>query len=116
MAIYNEEEDPNVVSYNNQSKNNIIAQIKNLIDEYGIFGTNDVDAPYSPSAQSHGNLYHLIDYFNENGVEVCVYNNDNQVLDEYTLTYEELPIKTLEYILELAKEWEQINLDNNDEV
>jgi hypothetical protein len=95
-------------------KESIIAQIKNLIDEYGFFGTNDVQASYSPTVKSRGNLYHLIDYFNKNDVEVCVYDDGNSVLDEYTLPYEKLPITTLEYILELAQDWEQLNLDNNE--
>lgn len=111
MAIYNDEEDPNVVSYNNRGKNSIIAQIKNLIDDYGIFGTNDVQASYSPTVKSRGNLYHLIDYFNKDSVEVCVYDDGNSVVDEYTLTYEELPITTLKYILELAEDWKEINLE-----
>lgn len=111
MAIYSDEEDPNVVSYNNQGNNNIIAQIKNLIYEYDSFSTSEVQASYCPEVETNGNLIHLIECFNADMIDICVYDEKGNQFDDYRLTYEELPTTTLEYILELAKEWEQLNLE-----
>lgn len=112
--IYNKEEDSNVIAYNNQNKTDIIAQIENLINEYGDFGTSAIQADHSPCIPSYGNFIHLIEYFNFDNVEVNVYMQGGEIeIDNYTLPYENLTIDNLEYILELTKEWEEINLDNN---
>ena len=108
MAIYtNEEQDGNLI--NNSAKNNLIEEIKEIIDNYGAFGTGEVEASYSPSVPNQkGNLNHLIEYFNKDKVDVEVYD-DEVNLDSYSLTYEELDLETLEYILELCQAWQEIN-------
>ena len=101
---------------------NLIDSIKEIISEYGSFCTAEVEAEYSPTVNNQkGNLSHLIEYFNLKDVEVFVYGNWENPIDNYTLSYEELDYETLEYILELAQKYElqQIELsgwDYRDEV
>ena len=108
MAIYtDQEQDGNLID--NSAKNNLIEEIKEIIDNYGAFGTGEVEASYSPSVPNQkGNLNHLIEYFNKDKVDVEVYD-DEVNLDSYSLIYEELDLETLEYILELCQAWQEIN-------
>ena len=80
---------------------------------YGGFGTGEVQASYSPSVQNQkGNLDHLIERFNLLDVEVDVYDDEVEV-DNYTLTYDDLDEETLEYILELAQVYKEIQEEEN---
>ena len=86
---------------------NLIDSIKEIISKYGSFCTAEVHAEYSPTVNNQkGNLSHLIDFFNLENVEVGVYGNWENPIDNYTLSYEELDYETLEYILELAQRYE----------
>ena len=112
MAIYTDQEtDGNLI--NNSTKKEVIEQIKEIISEYGGFSTGEVQASYSPSVPNQkGNLVHLIDYFNQDNVDVEVYDDEIEV-DSYTLTYEELDQENLEYILELAQAYKEIQDEEN---
>ena len=111
MAIYtHEEQDGNLID--NSAKKELITEIKEIISEYGGFGTGEVQASYSPSVQNQkGNLDHLIERFNLLDVEVDVYDDEVEV-DNYTLTYDDLDEETLEYILELAQAYREIQEEN----
>ena len=92
---------------------NLIDSIKEIISEYGSFCTAEVEAEYSPTVRNQkGNLSHLIEYFNIKDVEVFVYGNWENPIDNYTLSYEELDYETLEYILELAQKYESQQIDH----
>ena len=94
-------------------KTELITEIKEIISEYGGFGTGEVQASYSPSVPNQkGNLVHLVEYFNQDDVEVEVYDDEIEV-DSYTLTYEELDQENLEYILELAQAYKEIQEEEN---
>ena len=112
MAIYtHEEQDGNLID--NSAKKEVIEQIKEIISEYGSFSTGEVQASYSPSVPNQkGNLVHLVEYFNQDDVEVEVYDDEIEV-DSYTLTYEELDQENLEYILELAQAYKEIQEEEN---
>ena len=112
MAIYTHEEtDGNLID--NSAKKEVIEQIKEIISEYGGFGTGEVQASYSPRVPNQkGNLHHLIEYFNQDDVDVEVYNDEIEV-DSYTLTYEELDQENLEYILALAQAYKEIQEEEN---
>jgi len=112
MAIYTHEEtDGNLID--NSAKKELITEIKEIISEYGSFGTGEVQASYSPSVQNQkGNLDHLIERFNLLDVEVDVYDDEVEV-DNYTLTYDDLDEETLEYILELAQAYKEIQEEEN---
>ena len=112
MAIYtHEEQDGNLID--NSTKKALITEIKEIISEYGGFGTGEVQASYSPSVPNQkGNLDHLIERFNLLDVEVDVYDDEIEV-DSYTLTYEELDQENLEYILELAQAYKEIQEEEN---
>ena len=88
-------------------KLNLIDYIKEIISEYGSFCTAEVGAEYSPTVNNKkGNLSHLIEHFNLKDVEVFVYGDWENTIDNYTLSYEGLDYETLEYILELAQKYE----------
>ena len=110
MAIYtDEEQDGNLID--NSTKNELISEIKEIIDNYGAFGTGEVEASYSPIVPNQkGNLDHLIDYFKKESVDVEVYHYEVNV-DNYSLTYDELDVETLEYILEICQAWQEINTE-----
>ena len=112
MAIYtHEEQDGNLID--NSAKKELITEIKEIISEYGGFGTGEVQASYSPSVPNQkGNLVHLVEYFNQDDVDVEVYDDEIEV-DNYTLTYEELYEENLEYILELAQAYKEIQEEEN---
>ena len=112
MAIYtHEEQDGNLID--NSAKKEVIEQIKEIISEYGSFSTGEVQASYSPSVPNQkGNLDHLIERFNLLDVEVDVYDDEVEV-DNYTLTYDDLDEETLEYILELAQVYKEIQEEEN---
>ena len=112
MAIYtHEEQDGNLID--NSAKKEVIEQIKEIISEYGSFSTGEVQASYSPSVPNQkGNLDHLIERFNLLDVEVDVYDDEVEV-DNYTLTYDDLDEETLEYILELAQAYKEIQDEEN---
>lgn len=112
MAIYTDQEtDGNLID--NSTKKELITEIKEIISEYGSFTTGEIQASCSPSVPNQkGNLYHLIERFNLLDVEVDVYDDEIEV-DNYTLTYDELEIETLEYILELAQAYKEIQEEEN---
>lgn len=89
-------------------KTQIIKQIKNIISEYGSFSTGEVGASYSPSVVNQkGNLVHLIEYFDEDTVDVEVYDDEVNI-DSYSLPYKELDVENLEYILELCQSYKEL--------
>lgn len=105
--IYDETTDQNVLDLDT-TKKDLISNIKEIIETHGEFGCGEVEASYSPSVENQkGNLCHLIEYFNKDTVDVEVYGNWENSIDTYTLTYEELDIETLNYILELCQTWEE---------
>ena len=110
MAIYTEETDPNekVIS----ERELTIDAINDLIQEHGEFTIADVDADHSPYVESKGKLTHLMEEFREGGGTVRVYDPtsySSDEIDEYDEFYEELEDGQLEYILELAQRWAEIN-------
>jgi hypothetical protein len=92
-------------------------RVINLIEEitivYGSFSAGEVEAEYSPTIPSKGNLVHLIEYFNSYTVDVEVYESGgSNEIDNYELTYEELELPTLKYILELAEQFKKQEIQN----
>jgi hypothetical protein len=110
MAIYNEEQDPNILGLDT-TKEDLISEIKEILEEYGHFNTKKLSNDCSPSIETKGSLIHLVEYFSKGYCEVKVYKNWDDCVDSYYLSYEELNIETLEEILHLCKEWEQINFN-----
>jgi hypothetical protein len=111
MAIYtDQEQDGNLID---TIKTELIDEIKEIIDNYGAFGTGEVEASCSPSVPNQkGNLSHLIEYFNKELVDVEVWSaSQGESIDDYTLTYNELDIETLKEILELCQAWQEINTE-----
>ena len=98
-------------------KEEIIKKIKEIIAEFGGFGTGEVEADCSPCVGSLGNYVGLAEEFNLNGVEVNVYmpsgfSSDPE--DEYGMTYEELDTDVLEEILLLCEKYKEQQLEENE--
>ena len=94
--------------FDNATKNDLIVEIKKIIENYGGFSTYEVETSYSPTVHGQkGNLSHLIEYFNQDDVDVEVYSDETEV-DSYSLKYEELDDETLEYLLEIAQAYQEI--------
>lgn len=113
MAIYTEETDPNEsAGLETTDKQFIIDEINDIIDEFGIFTTYDVEADSSPFIETKGKLTHLMEEFREGGGTVNVYDPHSytsEEIDKYDEFYEDIHITQLEYILELAQRWAEIN-------
>jgi hypothetical protein len=91
-------------------KEEIVQQIKEIIAEFGGFGTGEVEADCSPCVGSLGNYVGLAEEFNLNGVEVNVYmpsGFSSDPVDDYELTYEELEKDVLEEILALCEQYKE---------
>lgn len=112
MAIYTEETDPNEEVLT--EKDILINEINDITKEHGEFTIADVDADHSPYVESKGRLTHLMEEFREGGGTVRVYDPtsySSDEIDEYDEFYEELEDEQLEYILELAQWWAEMNED-----
>jgi hypothetical protein len=94
-------------------KEQIIEEIKGIIENHGSFGSGEVEqagGSYSPCVNEMGNLVALAEYFNGTGVEVNVYNPNSfssDPIDDYELTYEELEKDVLEEILDLCEQYKE---------
>ena len=98
-------------------KQNLINDIVYVIKTYGHFNIAFVVAESSPIIDTKGNLSHLVEEFYDNCVKVDVYSsNSDDTIDSYTLKYEELSLKVLQEIRELAIVWQKQQMDelNND--
>ena len=114
MAIYTETTDPNETAGITNTKDSIIDDINNIVSEYGSFSVYDVDADHSPFINSRGRLTHLMEEFETDGGVVRVYDptsHSSDELDEYFENYSELDLNQLEYILELAQQFMEVNED-----
>jgi hypothetical protein len=94
-------------------KPTIIKNIKRIIQEWGAFGSGEIEGSlgetYSPCVNSMGNLVALAEYFNPNEVEVNIYNPSgfsSDPIDSYTVSYEDLPKDVLEEILDLCEAYD----------
>lgn len=94
-------------------KRTIIKKIKAIINEWGSFGSGEVEGSmgetYSPCVDSMGNFVALAEYFKLNEVDVNVYDPNSfssDPIDDYTLTYEELSKEVLEEILDIAEAYD----------
>lgn len=98
-------------------KEEIIKKIKEIIAEFGGFGTGEVEADCSPCVGSLGNYVGLAEYFELDGVEVNVYmpsSFSSDPEDEYGMTYEELDKDVLEEILDLCEQYKEQQLEENE--
>ena len=98
-----------------RTKKSIIRKIQRIIEEWGSFGSGEVEVggeTHSPCVNSMGNLVALAEYFNKEGAGVNVYDPSSMSCDEidsYIVDYEELPLSVLEEILELCEQYEVDN-------
>jgi hypothetical protein len=94
-------------------KPTIIKHIKRIIEEWGAFGSGEIEGSlgetYSPCVNSMGGLVALAEYFKPNEVEVNVYDPESfssDAMHTYTVSYEDLSKDALEEILTLAEQYE----------
>ena len=88
-------------------KEEIISQIRTIIENYGSFTTFDVDADSSPIIGTLGSAFMLAENFELNGVDGYLYlNGDENERDIEFILYENLSMDCLEEILLLAQSYE----------
>jgi len=97
-------------------KPTIIKHIKRIIEEWGAFGSGEVEGSlgetYSPCVNSMGGLVALAEYFNLNEVEVNVYDPESfssDAMHTYTVSYEDLSKDALKEILDLCDQYDVNN-------
>lgn len=90
-------------------KQKLIKEIKKILKEWGSFGVGELDYGNSVVVNEMGDLMALGEYFNYHTIDVRVYNSNNfdsDSIEEYEVSYEELPKSALEEILMLAEQYE----------
>ena len=88
-------------------KEEIISQIRTIIENYGSFTTFDVDADSSPIIGTLGSAFMLAENFELNGVDGYLYlDGDENERDIEFILYENLSMDCLEEILLLAQNYE----------
>jgi hypothetical protein len=93
--------------------NQITDKIRFIILNFGTFKNHDIDADYSLTVPSPGNLIHCIEGYFLQGVDVEVFESGgNSEVDTYTLDYDELPEDVLNEILIRCKKWEELNQED----
>lgn len=92
-------------------KAQIIQNIQDIISQNGIFDVADIQANYSPSIPTRGNLTSLVESFSLGYGIVVVYNRDYSIVDTYRLSYLEMYVDTLKQIRILCLLYEQQQLD-----
>lgn len=95
-------------------KEELIKEIKTIIKNYGSFSTGEVLADCSPCIKSIGNTVILAERFSIDTV-TAVTNVDENEVDENEVSYESLEIDTLESILDLAKEYADDQMDEDED-
>lgn len=91
----------------------IIEKIKLIISECGSFTTADIQATSSPVIKTLGkDTCQLAESFYKDKVEAVIYVHDNETSTDFLL-YENLELDVLNEILELAKEYEKQQIEEN---
>lgn len=113
MLIHSETQDPNEKV--KTSKEVTIDKINEIIKEYGSFTITDVEADHSPFIESKGRLTSLAEEFMNGTCVVFIYDptsHSSDEIDKYDEFYENFDETQLEYILELAEKWVEINAED----
>lgn len=94
-------------------KLNLINDIVYIIKTYGDFNTSVIMAESSPIINTKGNLSHLVEEFYDNCVKVDVYSsNSDDAIDTYTLKYEDLSLRLIKEIKDLAIVWQEQQIED----
>lgn len=90
-----------------REKNKKIAYIKKVIGEWGSTSCCERERDHSPSMNSlaGGRICELVEQFNVNGVETVVYDDENDI-DYFNYTYDELPDDIIDEIVEIMEDYE----------
>lgn len=92
---------------NKREKNKKIAYIKKVLGEWGATSCCELERDHSPSMNSlaGGRVCELVEQFRVDGVESVVYDDDNEI-DWFNYTYEELSDDVLDEIVEIMEDYE----------
>lgn len=92
------------------TKEDYIAEIKDIISDYGCFGVGEIEAESSPCINSDGGISELAELFNEKVVTVQKYEDkSDNYLSCYNIAYENLELHILMDIYKLALYWKAYN-------
>jgi hypothetical protein len=90
-------------------KKTIIKMIKSIVERNETFSIGEVEGANGICVNGMGTLVALVEHFNSTTVEVKIYDENSfssDAIDDYELTYEELPKEILEEILYVAELFE----------
>jgi len=92
---------------NKREKNKKIAYIKKVLGEWGATSCCELERDHSPSMNSlaGGRICELVEQFSVDGVESVVYDDDNEI-DWFNYTYEELSDDIIDEIVEIMEDYE----------
>lgn len=96
------------------NKEELISAIKSIINDYGSFGSGEVEIggeTTSPCVNEMGGLIALAEYFKQDSADIEVYKPTSMSSDSmhsYPLNYEDMDEETLVKILELANKYKEL--------
>lgn len=89
-------------------KDLIIQDIRKVVSRQGMFSIGEVEIESSPRLDTRGNLESFVEAFYLDHAIVVVYNRDYSMVDDYRLSYTDMPVDTLEEIRKVCLEYEQL--------
>jgi hypothetical protein len=101
----------------NELKKETINYIKKIIKENGSFSIGEFqDIASLPAVNQMGPLVALAEHFDENRVEINIYDangyTSDPICNSYYLPYEELSLELLDEIQDLCDNWDAKNYQN----
>jgi len=90
------------------TKELIIGEINEIISDYGSFSVGEVEADCSPCVNTMGSFVALAEEFREDEATIEIYNPSSfssDSMSDYIMAYNDMEVKTLQEILELAKRY-----------
>jgi hypothetical protein len=94
------------------NKSVLIQDIQEVITRQGMFSIGEVQIESSPSLDTRGNLESYVEAFYLDHAIVVVYNRDYSIVDDYRLSYSDIPLSTLREIRKVCLEYEQLQQED----
>jgi hypothetical protein len=92
-------------------KNEMIKEIKSIIDTYGSFSSGEIELDSSPIYHyNNKDNFSLIEEFYSTHVGIVSYIHDTAV-DEFNVLYEDLMPTQLTEVFEIVREYEKYTVD-----
>lgn len=90
----------------------LVQDIQKVVSKWGIFSIGEVQIESSPLLDTRGNLESYVEAFYLDHAIVVVYNRDYSIVDDYRLSYLDMPLSTLREIRNVCLEYEQLQRED----